>query len=106
MISRVRFPLAVSVAIAITMSPPMAFADPALDELKSVVRSCVRAHAQEAESAGVSTQNDADKFFQHACDGEIMAAMQRHNTTAMPPGSLRIAAEDEWKAITANRQQR
>ena len=52
--SRVRFLLAVS--IAITIGSPMAFADPAIDELMSILRSCVRAHAQEAENAGCLRQ--------------------------------------------------
>lgn len=106
MISRIRFPLAVSLAIAMTIGSPMAFADPAIDELKSIVRSCVRAHAQEAESAGVATPTDAAKFFQRACDGEITKAMNRLDPDGIPPGSLRIAAEDEWKAVMATRQQR
>jgi hypothetical protein len=89
-----------------TVSSQMAFADPAFDELKSTLRSCVRAHAQEAESAGVSTPNDAAEFFLQACDGEIFAAMKRLNPPAVPPGSFRYLIYDEWKAITANRQQR
>jgi hypothetical protein len=106
MISRVRFRAVVLVAIAMTFGSSMVFADPAIDELMSILRSCVRAHAPEAERAGVSTPNDAAEFFLHACDGEIMTAMKRLNPDGIPPGSFRYLVYDEWKTITANRQQR
>ena len=83
-----------------------------LDEYISNLRACARAHAPEAQAAGVRTQDEEVKYFSKACipvlglflmgsdiDHQKGSADELKDMGAPPPGIFRAAFREEWAAF-------
>lgn len=83
-----------------------------LDGYIASLRACARAHAPEAQAAGVRTQDEAVKYFAKVCipvlglfltgsdaDHQKSSADDLKDMGALPPGIFRAAFREGWTAF-------
>ena len=78
-------------------------------------RACVRAHAADAQAAGVRTSGEAEDYFEKQCVPPLFSLfLGSHNTSprsdsvpadeAAPPGLFRAIVRQEWRFLGTARQ--
>jgi hypothetical protein len=98
--------------VAWSVSAQTAARNENLNEEISKLRACARAHAPEAQAAGVRTPNEAANYFFKACIpvlGLILMGSDADQKKrldddpkeggALTPGKIRIAFREEWAAF-------
>ena len=83
-----------------------------LNEEISKLRACARAHAPEAQAAGVRTPDEAANFFIKVCVPVVGLILMGSDVDqkkrldddlkevgALPPGMIRIVFREEWVAL-------
>jgi hypothetical protein len=86
-----------------------------LNQYISKLRACARAHAPEAQAAGVRTPNEAANYFFKVCvlvvglilmgsdvDQKKRLDDDLKEVGPLPPGIIRIAFREEWAAFIEN----
>lgn len=93
-------------------SPASAEADQVEQPSVSSLRACVRAHAADAQAAGVRTPGEAENYFIRQCLPLVGMFLNPNNLPtkvddrSLAPGIYRRVIEDEWSAFLegANRR--
>lgn len=83
---------------------PLAASAQAEEASVSRLRSCIRAHAADAQAAGVRTPGEAENYFIRQCIPLFGLFLNSNNLPTrddgpLPPGIYRTTIEEEWRAF-------